>query len=54
MKNLPRRRPHYDVPRTSRERQFDTLYKIYYYNIFKAYFQRTTKKQKQLSLSNYS
>ena len=34
VKNVPTWRPHYDVLRTPRERQFNALYKIYYYNIF--------------------
>ena len=39
---------------TSREDPFNALYKIYYYKIFKEYFQHTTWKKKQLSLTNVS
>ena len=34
--------------------QFNKLYKIYYYHIFKIQFQRTARKQNQLGSSNFS
>ena len=38
MKNVPRWSPYYDVLRKSRERQFNSPYKIYYYNMLKYSF----------------
>ena len=54
MKNVPRWHPHHDVLWTSREHQFNALYKIYYYNTFKSIVSVNQQEKKQLSLLNVS